>query len=159
MSAPVIGIDFGSSRTKVARFNGSGTAELIEVGSEVRAVIPSMFYLPKNGGTILVGDEAVRMADSDPTGLISDIKNDVQRPGKVRSDTGRVTPERWELVAALFGNIRSRCEKEVFPRQSVETCVLTIPIGFTDAQRDKVRYAAEHVGFKTVHMVDARVTA
>ena len=52
MSAPVISIDFDSSRTKVARLNDSGTPELIELGVEVRSVIPLVFYLPSqsNGG-------------------------------------------------------------------------------------------------------------
>ena len=96
MSSPIICIDFGSSRTKVAWLNEEiEKPELIELGQEVRAVIPTVFYLPNDGSDkILVGDDAVEQADVDPAGLVTDIKREIHRPGKIRRGGGRVVPER-----------------------------------------------------------------
>lgn len=159
MSEPIICIDFGSSRTKVARINDSGSPELIGLGTDGRAVIPSVFYLPPDGGAVLVGDDAEDMADNDPAGLVTGIKREIHRPGKIRCGAGRSAPERWELTACLFRQIRERCETEVFHRQNLESCVLTVPVCFNEAQRDKLRRAAENAGFKTIRMIEEPVAA
>ena len=76
MGAPTLAIDFGTSRTKVAYFDeASGKAQLVEIGREIRTVLPSVFYIPKEGqGERLVGDDAQDMVDSDPEGIVLSLK-------------------------------------------------------------------------------------
>lgn len=80
-----IAIDFGSSRTKVSYFDDNEKkARLVELGREVRAVLPSLFYLPYEGDEekILVGDDASDMVDKEPEGIIYGLKKEIHRPGK-----------------------------------------------------------------------------
>jgi molecular chaperone DnaK (HSP70) len=65
METPILAIDFGTSRTKVAFFDKhAGKAQLVELGTEIRTVLPSVFYIPKElQGKRLVGDDAQNMAE------------------------------------------------------------------------------------------------
>jgi molecular chaperone DnaK (HSP70) len=74
MSAPTIAVDFGTTRTKVAYFDqNQNEPRLIELGQEIRAIIPSVFYIPPQGQR-LVGDDAQMMVDQDPEGIIIGLK-------------------------------------------------------------------------------------
>lgn len=95
----------------------------------------------------MVGDDAAQMADEDPVGIVVDIKREIHRPGKIRCGEGRTAYQRWELVSAMFLEIRSRCDKEVFHNGAINSCTLTVPVCFSEPQRQKLQQAAEQAGF------------
>lgn len=156
-----ISIDFGSARTKVAYLpEGQSVPELVELGMEVRPVLPSVFLVPKpGGGAIAVGDDAVQLADQDPDGIVVGIKTDIHRPGKVRLGPGRLAKSRVELASELFAYVRRRCMAEVFHRESLTACVLTVPVCFNEVQREALVCAAKQAGFATVRLVEEPVAA
>ena len=152
--SPTLAIDFGSSSTKVAYLSpDGGKPELIPLGQAIREIMPSVFYIPQSG-SVLVGDDATQMADQDPAGIVTDIKRHLQRPGKIRCGEGRPVFQRWELVSKLFSEIRCRCDEEVFHNGSVDHCMLTVPVCFSEPYRQKLQQAAEHAGFTSVRLMD-----
>lgn len=157
--SPTLAIDFGSSRTKIACLcPETGKPKMVELGHEIRAVMPSVFYIPQSG-PVLVGDEAVQMADEDPAGIVVDIKRELQRPGKIRCGEGRPAYLRSELVSILFSEIRRRCDEEVFHNGSIDSCMLTVPVCFSEPQRQKLRHAAENAGFTHVRLLEEPIAA
>jgi cell division ATPase FtsA len=157
--SPTLAIDFGSSRTKVAYFcPDTGKPKIIELGQEIRAIIPSVFYIPQQG-PVLIGDDAAQMADEDPSGIVTDIKRELHRTSKIRCGEGRPAYQRWELVSHLFSEIRRRCGEEVFHTGPSSDCILTVPVCFSEPQRQKLREAAEHAGFTNVRLLEEPVAA
>ncbi len=160
MNTTTVAIDFGSGRTKVARYDETHIApRLVTLGEPGRYDIPSAFYLPKQGGSILVGDDAQRAGTLDPDGLIVGLKKELHRPGKIRRGAERVSIERIKLATRLFDHIRSRCVAEAGSDQSVTRCVLTVPSGFHELQREALKQVAQASGFNNIILVDEAIAA
>ena len=156
-----LAIDFGSTRTKVAYFDSSkNEPQLIELGQEIRAIIPSVFYIPKEGDR-LVGDDALMMVDHDPEGIVIGLKKEIHRSGMVRCGPGRPPIERVVLASDIFSLIRRLCQKEVFLEKNINLniCTLTVPVSFEEKQRDCIRKAAELAGFKQIMLIEEPVAA
>ena len=87
-----IAIDFGTTRTKVAYFDEDrGECRLAELGRENRAIIPSVFYIPKDGkGERCVGDDALEMVDQDPAGIRRQLKREIHQLRKIRFGIGAI---------------------------------------------------------------------
>ena len=156
-----LAIDFGSTRTKVAYFDSSkNEPQLIELGQEIRAIIPSVFYIPKEGDR-LVGDDALMMVDHDPEGIVIGLKKEIHRTGMVRCGPGRPPIERVQLASDIFSLIRRLCQKEVFLEKNINLniCTLTVPVSFEEKQRDCIRKAAELAGFKQIMLIEEPVAA
>lgn len=159
MPAPTIAIDFGTTRTKVAYFDADqGKPVLIELGREVRAVLPSIFYIPQGDGPRQVGDDAQEMVDVDPEGIVIGLKREIHKPGAKHCGPGRAAVGRVELASDMFSYIRRRCGEEVFHAQ-VTACILTVPVAFEEQKRDCLRRAAELGGFKRISLIDEPVAA
>lgn len=158
MAAPVIAIDFGTTRTKVGYFDSNRREpKLVELGRETRAIIPSIFYVPFKGDR-LVGDDAQDMLDQDPGGIIIGLKKEIHKLGKKRLGPGRPSIDRVELASTLFCFVRSGCRDEVFHVDVVQ-CVLTVPVTFEEQKRERIRQAAELAGFRDIAIVDEPVAA
>lgn len=158
MAAPVIAIDFGTTRTKVGYFDSNRREpKLVELGRETRAIIPSIFYVPFKGDR-LVGDDAQDMLDQDPEGIIIGLKKEIHKLGKKRLGRGRPSIDRVELASTLFCFVRSGCSDEVFHVDVVQ-CVLTVPVTFEEQKRERIRQAAELAGFRDIAIVDEPVAA
>ena len=161
MEASGLAIDFGSTRTKVAYFDSrKNEAQLIELGQEIRTIIPSVFYIPKEGN-ISVGDDALMMVDHDPEGIVIGLKKEIHRPGMVHCGPGRPPIERVQLASEIFSYIRRKCQKEVFLEKNfnLNICTLTVPVSFFEQQRDCIRKAAELAGFKHIMLIEEPVAA
>ena len=161
MEASGLAIDFGSTRTKVAYFNSSkNEAQLIELGEEIRTIIPSVFYIPKKGDR-LVGDDALMMVDHDPEGIVIGLKKEIHKAGMVHCGPGRPPIGRVQLASDIFSYIRRLCQKEVFLEKNINLniCTLTVPVSFEEQQRDCIRKAAELAGFKQIILIEEPVAA
>ncbi len=161
-TTPTLAIDFGTSRTKVAYFDSNKQEpRLVEIGHAVRDLIPSIFYIPKDGkNNILVGDEAEKMIERDPGGIVVALKKEIHKSGKKRIGDGR-NADRIELASHLFRHIKDFVEKHViaFHHQSIDSCILTVPVCFSDPQRNAIRQAAEKGGFRNVKTIEEPVAA
>ena len=161
MDSLTLAIDFGSSRTKVAYYKESaGRPELVEIGEEIRTVLPSIFYIPKEGqGERLVGDDAKKMVDRDPEGIVLSLKKEIHKLGKKRCGPNRPAVDRIQLAADMFSYIRKRCLTEVFHDEELARCRLTVPVDFRAQQREAIRSAAKLGGFQEVTIVEEPVAA
>jgi tetratricopeptide (TPR) repeat protein len=160
MAAPAIAIDFGTTRTKVAYYDAvRGEPRLIEIGREIRAIVPSTFYIPPDGqGDRLVGDDAQDQWETDPEGVVIGLKKEIHRLGKKHFGPGRRSVDRIELASDMFGMIRRKCRELVF-HSEVDRCVLTVPVMFEEQKRECIRQAAQLGGFRDVKVVEEPVSA
>ena len=160
MPAPSLAIDFGTSRTKVAYFDEDRREpRLIEIGREIRAIIPSTFYVPLEGkGERQVGDDAQDRIEIDPQGVVIGLKKEIHRLGKKHFGLGRQSVGRVDLASDLFRSIRRICREEVF-HSDVTACTLTVPVTFEEQKRECIRQAAELGGFREIKIVEEPVSA
>jgi hypothetical protein len=161
MEQPALAIDFGTSRTKVAYFDeASGRAQLVEIGREIRTVLPSVFYIPKEGqGERLVGDDAQDMVDSDPEGIVLSLKKQLHKLGKKRCGPDRPAVDRIQLASDLFSHIHQRCRTEVFHGAEIIRCQITVPVDFKAQQRESIREAAKLGGFQEITLIEESIAA
>jgi molecular chaperone DnaK len=152
-----IAIDFGTTRTKAARFDAErGRPELIELGETIRTILPSVFYIPPGDAPLLVGDRALDHLDEDPRGIVRGVKRRIHQDQKIRSNKRAFAPV--ELAAALFEHVRCFCETSVFHGE-VRSCVLTVPVAFDSLQRERIIESARRGGFGEVEVIDESVAA
>ncbi len=158
---PRLAIDFGTTRTKVAYYDTEREqARLVELGISQREIIPSVFYVPRRDrGEILVGDDAMAQIDIDPAGIVREIKREIDKLGKKYVGPGRLTPTRVELAAEMLRTIRRRCEAGVFHGQQIDKCRLTVPVTYTESQRNKLYEAANLAGFNDIQFIDEPTAA
>lgn len=158
MAAPVIAIDFGTTRTKVGYFDSNRREpKLVELGRVTPAIIPSIFHISEEGDR-LVGDDAQEMLEEDPGGIVIGLKKEIHKLGKIRLGSGRPSIDRVELASTLFSSVRTGCRNEVFHMDVVQ-CVLTVPVTFEEQKRERIRQAAELAGFRDIKIVDEPVAA
>ncbi|MGL4942888.1 MAG: peptidylprolyl isomerase [Thermoguttaceae bacterium] len=159
-TTPKLAIDFGTSRTKVAYYDETQKCpKLIDMGE--RQAMPSVFYVPKEGGgAILVGDDAEGMLEEDPEGYVVALKMEIHKPGTKRLGAGRKI-DRVELASHLFRHIKAFLEKNEphFYHSNIDTCTLTVPVDFSDSQRNAIRKAAELGGFTNIDIIEEPVAA
>ena len=152
-----IAIDFGTTRTKLAKYDQEKEKSvLIEIGREIRPVLPSIFYIPKEGD-ILVGDDAQDELENDPAGIVRGLKLEIDKDEKIRLNNRKI--DRIELLSNLFHYIRQRCESEVFFGSPVTKCTLTVPVKFLPYERNCIRKALELAGFEEINTVEEPVAA
>lgn len=156
-----IAIDFGTTRTKVAFQPSQGRqAELLRFGDDrYMPYIPSLFYLPEDGGPILFGDAAESMLDRHPGGVLDTPKRR-RRSELVRAGNGR-SASFADLLRALFAQLRHSAGENIpaFANQPPTEVVLTVPVGFGQIDRERWHQAALHAGFAKVIMLDEPVAA
>ncbi len=154
--SPRIAIDFGGTCTKAAFLDEErSSVRLIHLGRERRETIPSVFHLPVRGeGEITCGEDAIGQIDSDPSGVVRELKLEIEKSGRKRVGKARLTATRVELVAKLFAIIYERCDSSVLRNKSLRACTLTVPVLFTEQQRSKLVDAAFLAGFRDVEVVD-----
>jgi actin-like ATPase involved in cell morphogenesis/tetratricopeptide (TPR) repeat protein len=151
-----LAIDFGSARTKVARYNEhQRRAEVVSLGKDVRSSVPSVFYIPQERTReCLVGDEAMARLGKDPAGIVYDLKREIHRTGKKRLGSGRTAWARVDLLSELFRWIRNECASKVLftDCESVTSCSLTVPAASIEEQRQAFREAAARAGFTSIKL-------
>jgi TPR repeat protein len=156
----IIAIDFGMDHTKAAYYEDcSSNARIVVLGEQQSKLIPSVFYLPKAGGKILIGSNAVQMGKVDPDGVIVGLKGEIHKTGKIRRGFGREMPERIILASKLFEYIRCRYLAQISGVDSISRCALAVPSGFHEPQREAIKQAAHLAGFSDVTFVDSGIAA
>lgn len=154
-----IAIDFGTTRTKVAYFDStSNRPQVIELGRQIRSIVPSLFYIPVEG-KILVGDDAAEEAKLDRRGIVRGLKMEIDKGIFVRKNKRKIN--RIELASILFSYIKQQCEDLHFHNEKITECVLTIPSTFTIApnKQKAIEEAAELAGFVKIETVEEPIAA
>jgi molecular chaperone DnaK len=152
---PIIGIDFGTTKTMVAEFDPVRAFAKVRKLGRSGDEMPTSIYVT-DADEVLFGD------DADDEG-IQDSSNHIRRfkmlLGKAtETQFGSKTAKPTDLAAEFLSHLRGRLESEVFHR-SVEHVVLTVPAMFGPAQRKDLTVAAQRAGFKKVELLTEPVAA
>ena len=144
-----IAVDFGNLQTKVATFN-SMTGR-----PEKRLVIPSLVYAPFVGTRLVAGSEAVEGFDQDPDGMVQDLKSLIGKSAVFKNNKSWST---IDIVAAVFKEIRFQLLSQNLPEKDIKECHLTVPVQYTDHERESLRQAAIRGGFQPTEPIDEPIS-
>lgn len=152
-----IAIDFGTTRTKLAKYNSeTGKPDLIEFGRKDRPIIPSIFYIPPEG-EVLIGDDAQDELSKDPAGIVRGLKLAIDEDNKIRLNGRKF--DRIELLSKLFSYVRKNCETDVFFGEQVNKCTLTVPVSFSPFKRDCIKKSLKLAGFEKIKFIEEPISA
>ena len=151
----LIAIDFGTSRTKVAYFDGlaTNTPQLMEWKRSGGQSIPSIFYVEEDGKTIHIGEAAhdrINRSDSKPEGFVEVLK----REFKEKIQCWRKPIETVNLLTQLFKEVRElSAEIPVFKQRHPNRVCLTVTNYLGEKEKRILTAAARNAGFRDVDTV------
>jgi len=136
------GIDFGTTNTRVAYFDGEEIRMLPFEDEKGRAVhhIPSMVGY-KNGEAAAFGYEALRRNDLK---ICKSIKWLIDKDGPVEIDGHILEP--IQIAFDFFVFLKETIKKLGFPEEYLSNTSLTIPVNFTYKARERLTYAIKKAG-------------
>lgn len=154
-----IAIDFGTTRTKVACLDiDTGKPKVLELGREIRSIIPSLFHISSEG-EIQIGDDAVAASQYDHIGVVRGLKMDIDIISTIRKNKQKFS--RIELASMLFSFIKEQCDSLYFHDDPVTECIITVPPSFfqNPVKRDAIIKAATLGGFDQIDTIEEPVAA
>ena len=152
MSAPIIGIDLGTTNSCVATLEG-GQAVVIP-NSEGSRTTPSVVAFTKDGER-LVGITAKRQAVTNPHRTILSVKREMGSDWTKKIDKVKYTPQ--EISAFILQKLKA--DAEDYLGQEVKQAVITCPAYFTDAQRKATRDAGRIAGLEVLRIINEPTAA
>lgn len=161
-----IGIDFGTTKTMVSRYNpSSGLVEVLKLGREGNSAIPTAIHLDSSGA-FSFGDDAEDMFATDPEGYCRAFKLELGEDAnpalsRVLSNgcTKCFTAE--NLTGFFLEYIRKRIMGEVASLNNLSSCTITVPVtgGEGTAWRAALKRAAIFAGFTDVDFLAEPIAA
>jgi molecular chaperone DnaK len=142
-----VGIDFGTTNSSVAVLDGDGA--LVVRNRFGSTITPSVVGFSAKGD-VLVGEAAKRQAVLAPDYTVQSIK---RRLGSDWHMTVAGHTYSAEMVTALILE-RLRLDAEAYLNEPVRSAVITVPTGFTMAQRGSLRRAAAAAGMTSTRLVN-----
>ncbi|MBU0934973.1 MAG: Hsp70 family protein [Spirochaetes bacterium] len=148
----VVGIDFGTTNTLCAWFDGDTVVVIPNDRGE--RINPTVFAI-SDSGEVLTGASARNQALADPESAFMAVKRSL---GSVESVTiaGRNFPV-IEIAAAIIKKVKQ--DAEHYLGFEVKEAVITVPARFSDPQRRAVRAAAGIAGLKTARILNEPTAA
>jgi molecular chaperone DnaK len=150
MSAPVLGIDLGTTNSVVASIDAGG--EIVVLPNALgEDTTPSVVYF-ESAGEVVVGEEARRLSAIDPENGVALIKRQMgtEFPLEMRGQTH--TPE--SISALILRNLVAAAAADDEPR-----VVITVPAYFGTREREATAQAARIAGLDVLELVDEPVAA
>ncbi len=158
-ASPVIGIDFGTSKSSMAWYDPRASRAEIIRNYEGREITPSVVYFDRDGGEILVGQLAENKLEeqrAEQRGFVVSVKrNLVTAPAKV---IGGKVYKPVDVAAKILQKLKQDAEKLHF-HQCVSRAVITYPASFDIVQQDKIKQAAMLAGFSEVQLLPEPIAA
>jgi molecular chaperone HscA len=167
-----VGIDLGTTNSLVATVRSGLPTVLTDL--EGRSLVPSVVHYAADGSTV-VGDEARRIAVTDPLNTIASAKRLIGRaPGDiatgtvpyaleplgpsavgVRTQAGVKSPV--EVGAEVLKALKARAESAL--GGALVGAVITVPAYFDDAQRQATKDAAQKAGLTVLRLLNEPTAA
>lgn len=158
-NTPLIGIDFGTTKTMAACFDQSkGQTILLKLGLRGYEIPTSIYHTAE--GRTFYGEEADDEGVSDHINYIHRFKMKLGQPGPAHF--GRMTRTAEQLASDFLSHVRATLKSEVLHSKEdsdLERAVLTIPAIFGRAQQNELKRAAETAGFTQVVLLPEPVAA
>ena len=161
-----IGIDFGTTKTMVSRYNpSSGFVEVLKLGREGNSAIPTAIHIDSSGA-FSFGDDAEDLFATDPEGYCRAFKLELGEDAnpalsRVLSNgyTKCFTAE--DLTGFFLAYIKKRVMGEVASLNNLSSCTITVPVtgGEGTAWRAALKRAAIFAGFTKIDFLTEPVAA
>ena len=148
--ANIIGIDLGTTETRVARFNEAGKAEITN-NAEGAPVTPSVIQIGDDG-SMNIGSEAKKFLGT--PNVFAEFKRDIGTDKTWTVGAKKVTPV--DLTALLLKKVVSDYVEQF---GQPKTVVITWPANFGKEQREATKEAAARAGLKAVQFIDETTAA
>jgi molecular chaperone DnaK len=151
MSAPIVGIDLGTTNSEVAIVRNGQPHVFAEDGDPI---LPSFVGLSEDG-KLLVGKPARNQWALAPERTIKSIKRKMGQDVKVRLGDQEYRPQ--EISAMILKELRNRASREL--GVDVRQAVITVPAYFNDSQRQATREAGELAGLEVLRILNEPTAA
>lgn len=159
MSRTCIAVDFGTSQTLVAVFNGKTQLE-----PEIHTIIggrkntPTAVELDKNGNVVTFGRDAIKKKnDKNSNNVFYNFKPWIGMRQSYRCGEREYTPE--QLSSIFLECLREKIEEKIFNGKKLKEqpdiyCVIGHPAEWVERQKDKLKEIAEAAGFPRVELCE-----
>jgi molecular chaperone DnaK (HSP70) len=154
---PVMGIDFGTSNSKMAWYNPITEQAMPLKNEEGEDVTPSAVYYGEH--ETLVGKPAIDMLEDEQAWdrvILSVKRSMVEAPVYNLPDDRVVSP--LEVAAEILRKLRRDAEEFHFQAE-VKHAIVTCPASFDGLERDQIQKAAKMAGFSEVELLPEPVAA
>lgn len=149
VTAPILGLDLGSSKACVAAVDGSGVLRLL-ADPWGRTIIPSVVSFHPSGN-VLVGAEALARLADDPDNTIT--RADAESGGIRNTRAGRLSPIAASHI--LLDHLRRMADAAL--QTTCESAVLTTPASASSAYRSALAEVADNARLRAEAMLDCPV--
>lgn len=143
----MFGIDFGTTRSKIAHIDPAGKPNII-LNDRGEPYTPSVVYFPESGEP-LVGADAVEQGYVDPERCVKNFKLKLGTTENLLKNGQLVTATDTTAVALRY--LKNMAEKQF--GLAVTECVVTCPANFRDDSKQALLDACEQVGLKVLKLV------
>jgi molecular chaperone DnaK len=150
--ANIIGIDIGTTETRVARFNEAGKAEITN-NAEGTPVTPSVIQIDDDG-SMIIGSEAKKFLGCGAPNVFAEFKREMGSDKTWTVGAKKVTPV--DLTTLLLRKVVSDYAEQ-FGRP--QTVVITWPANYGNAQREATKEAAARAGLKAAQFIEEPTAA
>jgi len=142
-----VGIDFGTTRSKVAHMDPSGKPNAI-LNERGEPYTPTVIYFSKSG-EVLVGTDALEQGYVDPARCLRNFKLKLGTTDNLLGNSQVVTAT--DAAAIVLKYLKKMAEKQL--GIEVRECVLTCPANFLDDAKQALLEAADRAGLKVLKLV------
>ncbi|MEZ5430222.1 MAG: Hsp70 family protein [Verrucomicrobiales bacterium] len=153
----IIGIDFGTHKTLVARWDAERRhPEMVRLRPASGDDMPTFVHVDAHGG-MSFGDEAGRLGAVDSAGFKCAFKRDLGHDGSPYLLHAHEFSAR-QLSTAYLRWLRQLVEGESL-HGPVDHVVFTVPAGWQQTSREELRIAAAEAGYNSLDLLDEPVSA
>jgi actin-like ATPase involved in cell morphogenesis/chorismate mutase len=154
--SPIIGIDFGTTNSKMAWYNSKTNQAEILRNAEGEEQTPSVVYFGESETLVGTPAEAMLENEQERERVIISIKRELVTTPIIALPDRSVKPV---AVAAEILHKLKRDAEELHFQQEVTHVVITCPASFRLLEQDKIREAAQSAGFDEVELLEEPVAA
>lgn len=154
----VLGIDFGMENLKVSYHNGRTTKIINLSSTQGNKITPNIVYYEEDVADGLLkkyfgkSTQAETAKVTNPNDYIRHIKQKLQyKNWKKAVCNGKYTFSSKEIVEDIFENIKTQVDLNI--RHSNYSTVITVPVLFSEMQKNKLCECAEKVGFDVQEII------
>lgn len=148
----IIGIDFGTTNSEVALFEGGRPTTLSNQCGE--SIIPSVVYIDEDG-EIYIGRAAKNVAVLHADRTIKSVKRELGMRNHYRINHRDYSPE--QIASFIIGSLKQIAEDYV--GHSIQKAVITVPAYFDDRKRQAIKRAAYLTGLDVARLLNEPTAA
>ena len=153
----VFGIDFGTTNTRIAYFDGQKPIMISVEDRRGRAyTIPTMLGY-QNGKPVVFGEDAREAASNTDIHICENIKWILDREDPL--DIGGHLIEPYQVVADFFEYLKTVVKKTASVREDLERIALTVPVNYSFQSRLHLCQACEKAGIEVIGVFHEPVAA